>query len=448
MLNRRQFLQTSAGAAALGAYVASAPVVHAADKAGTYTLAIVGTGWWGTNILREALASGRSKLLAMCDVDTRQLDKSWGDVKSLTSDEPKRYADFREMLQKEKPQIVINATPDHWHALVMIEAVKSGAHVYVEKPISHTVLEGKAMVAAARAADRVVQVGTHRRIAPHNVSGRDFLRSGKAGKIGSVRAFVHYGGNGPEQPSPNMEPPKEMNWDMWCGPAPLRPYNRRLAPKGFRQFLDYANGTLGDWGVHWLDQILWVTGRRYPKTVFSAGGRIIKGAAVNTKEAQTTDAPDHLVSTFQFDDGFTAHWEHREYAANNAEKTHPQQPVGCYFYGTEGTFHMGWLDGWTFYPADPRKPPVHEDAKLNKPDDQNIKELWADFINAIESNKRPTSDVEEIHYSTNMALLGILSYKLGRSVQWDGEKTRIVGDEEANKLLRRDYRGEWKYPEV
>jgi hypothetical protein len=109
---------------------------------------------------------------------------------------------------------------------------------------------------------------------------------------------------------------------------------------------------------------------------------------------------------------------------------------------------MGWLDGWTFYPADPRKAPVHQDAKLNEPDQQNIKELWSDFLNAIETNKRPTSDVEEIHYSTNMALLGILSYKLGRSVQWDGEKTRVVGDEEANKLLRRDYRGEWKYPEA
>ncbi len=443
-MNRRQFLQTSA---ALAASSYAAPYVKAQDKAGTYTTALVGSGWWGTNIVREALRSGRCKLVAVCDVDARQMDKALAEVKQVSGDEPKRYADYRELLQQEKPQIVINATPDHWHALVTIDAVKSGAHVYVEKPISHTIMEGRAMVNAARAADRVVQVGTHRRVAPHNVSGREFIRSGKVGKIGSVRAFVNYGGNGPEKPTANEEPPKGLDWDMWCGPAPLRPYNKKIHPKGFRGFLDYANGTLGDWGVHWMDQILWVMDRRAPHTVYSAGGRAIKGAPVLTKEAQTSDAPDHQVATFQFDD-FTAYWEHRQFAGNNAEKTHPQQAVGCYFYGTEGTFHMGWLDGWTFYPSDPKKPPVHQDATLGEPDQQNIKELWADFLSAIETKRRPVSDIEAIHYSTNMSLLGMLSLKLGRSVRWDAEKERVIGDDEANKLLRRDYRGEWKYPEA
>ena len=155
------------------------------------------------------------------------------------------------------------ATPDHWHPLITIEAVKAGAHVYVEKPIGHTIEEGRAMVNAARAANRVVQVGTHRRISPHNVSGYEFIRSGKVGKIGMVRSFVHYGG-GPEKPVVNKEAPKELDWDMWCGPAPYRHYceslpgtrGRPIHPRGFRNYLDYANGTLGDWGVHWLDQII------------------------------------------------------------------------------------------------------------------------------------------------------------------------------------------------
>ena len=448
-MNRREFLKTSAAAAALASYAGAAPATHAADKAGKpYTVALVGSGWWGTNILREAMASGRSRVVALCDVDKNQLKTCAEEVAKLSGEKPKHYTDYREVLEKEKPQIVINATPDHWHPLVTIDAVKSGAHVYVEKPIGHTIMEGRAMVNAARAAERVVQVGTHRRVSPHNVSGREFIRSGKAGKIGTIRAFVFYGG-GPEQPQPNEDPPQGLDWDMWCGPGPLRPYNRLMHPKGFRMFLDYGNGMLGDWGVHWMDQILWVMGAKYPKKVFTVGGRPIKGPVVNTREAQTTDAPDHQVTSFEFD-GFTAVWEHRQFAANNAEKTHPQQPVGCYFYGTEGTFHMGWLDGWTFYPADPNKPVIHEDAKLNEPDQQNIKELWTDFLACIESGgkRRPVSDIEEIHYSTNMSLLGMMSLKAGTMLEWDGEKERIVNDGQANDLLRREYRAPWTYPQA
>jgi len=187
---------------------------------------------------------------------------------------------------------------------------------------------------------------------------------------------------------------------MWCGPAPLRPFNAKLHPKGFRQFLDYANGQLGDWGIHWMDQILWWTEEKYPKTVYSTGGRHIK--------RDNTDAPDTQVASFAFE-SFTAVWEHRQYAGNTAEKTHPQQAVGCYFYGTEGTFHMGWLDGWTFYPSDPRKAPIHQDAQLHEPDDQNIRELFADFLRCIKSGERPISDIEIGHRSTNMSLLAMLS---------------------------------------
>ena len=145
------------------------------------------------------------------------------------------------------------------------------------------------------------------------------------------------------------------------------------------------------------------------------------------------------MATFEFD-GFTATWEHRRYAHNHAEKHN----IGAYFYGTEGTFHMGWLDGWTFYPADDRKPVLHEDPVLHEPDQQNIPELWADFLDAIETGRRPVCDIEVGKRSTDMSLLGMLSLKLGRSVEWDGE--RVVGDDEANALLRRPYRDPWQYP--
>lgn len=424
-MDRRRFLHASAGAH-LGANL----LLAQRDK--KYSTALVGTGWWGMNILRAGLATGGCRAAALCDVDENQLGPAAAEVEKLTSDRPRRYRDYRELLQKEKPEIVIVGAPDHWHPLITIAAVRAGAHVYVEKPISHTIREGRAMVKAARAADRVVQVGTHRRVSPHNMSGRDFLRSGKAGKVGMVRAFVHSGG-GPGKVQPDSEPPKGLDWDFWCGPAPLRPYNRAIHPRGFRQFLDYANGTLGDWGIHWMDQILWITEEKWPKRVFSAGARRIKN--------DSTDAPDTQVATFEFE-SFTAVWEHRQYANNNAEKA----PLGCNFYGTEGTFHMGWRDGWTFYPADSKKPELHEEPKLHKPDDQNIPELFADFLDAIRKKRRPVCDIEIGHRSTVVSLLGMLSMKLGRSVNWDGEKEQVIGDPEANKLLARAYRTPWQYP--
>jgi predicted dehydrogenase len=434
-MNRSDFLKTSALA---GATLITDPIqvraFIARKPAQKYRTAVVGAGWWGGNILRAAVQAGESKIVALCDVDTRQLKKTSDELSKLTSDTPKLYRDYREMLVAEKPEIVIVATPDHWHPLIAIAAMQAGAHVYVEKPISHTINEGKAMVKTARQTGKICQVGMHRRVSPHNVSGMEFLKSGKVGKIGMARAFVHYAG-GAGQPTPDAEAPQEMDWNMWCGPAPLRAYNPAMHPRSWRNFLNYANGTLGDWGIHWMDQILWWTEEKHPRKVYSTGGRSIK--------QDSSDAPDHQVATFEFED-FTAVWEHRTFAGNNAEKTHPQQAVGVYFYGTEGTFHMGWLDGWTFYPADSKKPTIHQDAQLDKPDDQNIALLWANFLDSIKTNKLPVCDIEIGHRSTNMALLGMLSMKLGRSVAWDGQQ--IPNDPEANKLLSRAYRGEWQYP--
>jgi predicted dehydrogenase len=454
-MNRRSFLQTSAAATALAALPFS---IRAQDKSGArkFRTVLIGCGWWGNNILREALASGACELVGLCDVDARQFDLTMKNGAAGSGATPKRFKDYRECLAQTKPDIAIIGTPDHWHALPMIAAVKAGAHVYVEKPIGHTVMEGRAMVNAARATGRVVQVGTHRRISPHNVSGRDFIRSGKLGDIGMVRCFVHYAG-GPEKPLPTVAVPSELDWDLWCGPAPLRPFNggdprdprqgagnRGIHPRGFRNYLDYANGTLGDWGIHWLDQVLWVTGEKYPKKIFSTGGRPISGPAIHTASEQTTDAPDHQVATYAFDK-FTVQWEHRRFAANNAEKG---ENVGCYFYGTKGTFHMGWQKGWTFYPIDGRQAPITEEARLGQPDSQNIKELFADFLAAIRSDGKikPVSDIGEVHLSTNLALLGMISLKLGQSLDWDGEKERITNHEAANKLLRRDYRRGYEYP--
>jgi predicted dehydrogenase len=430
-ITRREFVRASA---ATGALLAAPAVITAAKAEKRYRTALVGSGWWGMNIFREALGSGQCEAVALCDVDDNQLEPALAEVGKLTRDQPKPYKDFRLLLERERPEIVVVATPDHWHPLAAIAAVQAGAHVYVEKPICHTINEGRAMVKAARENNRVVQVGTHRRVSPHNVSGMKFLKEGKAGKIGMVRAFVHNAG-GPGEPTADSEPPRGLDWDMWCGPAPLRPYNARIHPRGFRQFLDYANGQLGDWGIHWMDQILWWTEEKAPRAVSSTGGRFIK--------RDNTTAPDTQVASFTFE-SFVATWEHRFYAGNPAEK----HPLGCYFYGTEGTFHMGWLDGWTFYPSNTKKAPIHQDPELHKPDDQNIRELFANFLESIKTGARPVCDIEIGHRSTSMSLLAMLSLKLGRSITWDGDKQRVVGDDAANQLLRREYRTPWVYPEI
>ena len=430
---RREFL-------ASGSALAAAPFFHLPNRHRTLRTALIGSGWWGKNILKEAVAAGNCKVVALCDPDASAIEVSTEQVKGWNGDSPKGYADYRELLDKEKPEIVIIATPDHWHALITIAALKAGAHVFVEKPTGHTVNESRAMLKAAKDSGKVVQVGLHRRIGPHHVSALKFLKDGGAGKIGMVRLFAHYGG-GPEKPSPNTPIPEGMNWDLYCGPSAIRPFSRRIHPGGWRQFLDFGNGQLGDWGVHWLDQVLAWTDETAPKRVFSTGGRAIKGKPVLTDAEQTTDAPDHQVAVYEFE-SFTCTWEHRQFADNKAEK----HQIGAYFYGTKGTMHIGWRDGWTFHPADAKQKELHEDSQLQEPDGHNLKLLWADFLDAIAGKTSPIAGIERAHRSSVLPLLGMLSLRLGRSVQWDGAKEEIVGDAEASALLKRPYRAPWVYP--
>jgi len=438
-LTRRRFLRQTA---LTGAVISAAPFIRAAEPARKYRTALIGSGWWGKNILKEAIASGRVKVVALCDVDAHAREVAADQVTDLNGDKPKTYGDFRELLEREKPEVVLIATPDHWHALQTIAAVKSGAHVFVEKPTGHTVNESRAMLRAAREGGRVVQVGLHRRIGPHHVSGMKFLKSGAVGDVGMVRIFAHSGG-GQERPAANSEPPEGMDWEMWCGPAPKRPFNQKLHPGGWRHFLDYGNGQLGDWGVHWLDQVLWWSEEQYPKRIYSTAGRSIAGPAVLNDKEQTSDTPDHQVAVYDFEK-FTCVWEHRRFAENRAEK----HKIGAYFYGSKGTLHIGWRDGWTFYPSDSRAQTQHEDSKLQEPDGHNLTLLWADFIESIEGGRKSVANIEVAHRASVLPLLGMISWRVGRSIQWDGTKEEIIGDPEAGKLLSRPYRAPWVYPQI
>jgi predicted dehydrogenase len=438
-MNRRQFLKHSMAA---GLAVGAGPYILAQNAGRKLRTALIGSGWWGKNVLKEAMASGRCQVTALCDVSSTILEVAADQVNDLSGEKPKIFADHRELLEKSNPEIVIIATPDHWHALQTIDAMKAGAHVYVEKPTGHTINESRAMLKAARESGRTVQVGLHRRVGPHHVNAMNFLKSGAVGDVGMVRLFAHSGG-GRERPAANSEPPEGMNWDRWCGPAPVRPFNNKIHPGGWRNFLDYANGTLGDWGVHWLDQVLWWSGEQHPKSVYSTGGRPVAGPAVLNEKEQTSDAPDHQVAVFEFEK-FTCTWEHRHFGENHTEK----HQIGAYFYGTKGILHIGWRDGWTFYPTDASKKTVHEDSQLEEPDGHNIKLLWADFLEAIDQKRPPAAGIEIGHRASVLPLLGMISWKIGRSIQWDGVKEQIINDPKAAEFLSRAYRMPWEYPAV
>lgn len=428
-MNRKDFIkQSSLGAMGIMAH----PYIVKKQNA-KYNTVLIGSGWWGTNILREGIRSGEIKITALCDVDESQLKKCKEEVDKLCSDNPKQYKDYRECIEKEKPQIVINATPDHWHALIAIHAMNNGAHVFLEKPISHTVLEGAAILKAARNNKRVCIVDFHRRYSPHNVSGIEFLRSGKVGKIKEVKAFVQYNW-GPGKLEEQPTAPQGLDWDMYCGPAALSTYNPAIHPRGWRHYRNFANGQIGDWGPHWFDQILWWSEEKAPKSIYSTwttGGRDTR-----------SDTPTTQTAVFNFE-SFVVTWDHTVF---NSHKEKKSENVGVYFHGTEGTFHMGWIQGWTFYPNNQNKEIIHEDAKLDQPDGQNIKLVWQDFLDCIKTNKLPHADIAAGRNATNMALLSMVSAQVGRSIQWDDATNKINGDKEANALLSRKYRGSWKYP--
>ena len=216
-MNRRTFIATSSSWLA-------APYIKGQTSDRVYRAALIGSGWWGMNLLREGLESKRLKCVALADVSQNAREASADEIEGLSGTKPKDYLDYREMLEKEKPEIVIIATPDHWHALTTIAALKAGAHVLVEKPTGHCVAESRAMLNAAHESGKVVQVGLHRRVGPHHIEAHEFLKSGKVGDIGMVRCFaISGGGSKKEVPSPNSAPPAGLDWDMWCGPAPLRP---------------------------------------------------------------------------------------------------------------------------------------------------------------------------------------------------------------------------------
>ena len=443
---RREFLK--AGAAGLALSSVTGFAAEFADPK-PKRVGLIGCGWYGKCDLFRLLQVAPVEVVSLCDVDKQMLAAAADMVaqRQVSKKKPQTFGDYRTMLKDKDLDIVLVATPDHWHALPMIAAVDAGADVWVQKPISVDIVEGQAMLAAARRNDRVVQVGTQRRSTPHLIDARDtIVKTGKLGKIGLVEVYCYYHMRARENP-PDSTPPEYLDYEMWTGPAPMRPYNKLVHPRSWRAFMEYGNGIVGDMCIHMLDMVRWMLELGWPKRVSSTGGILIdKNSKANISDTQQ--------ATFDFDE-FPVVWEHRTWG----QSADPQYPWGATIYGEKGTLKLS-VNGYDFVPLGQGEA-VHRDVvmELEKyPEDKTEKDLerhvapairghMVDFLRCIETRGKPVADIEQGHISTASCILANMSMKLGRSLAWDATKQQVTGDDAANQLLRRPYRKPWIHPE-
>lgn len=445
-MNRREFLQASAA----GLAAASAGQGQDYDRDKVRRVGLIGCGWYGKGDLFRLNQVAPIEIVSLCDVDSEMLSNAadMAASRQRSKKRPRTYSDYRKMLAEKDLDIVLIGTPDHWHALTMIEAAKSGVDIYVQKPISVDVREGQAMVAAARKYKRVVQVGTQRRSTPHLVEARDrFINEGKLGKIALVEIYCYYHMRATSNP-PDTTPPSNLNYEMWTGPAPMRPYNKLVHPRTWRAFMEYGNGIMGDMGVHMLDMTRWMLKLGWPTRISSTGGIFVdKASKANISDTQT--------ATFDFPD-LRVVWQHRSWG----ESADPKYPWGATFYGDKGTLKMS-VYSYDFIPLGGGTP-IHKDVTYELeqyPEDKTEKDLekhvapatrrhMQNLLAAIDARSKPVADIEEGYISTASCILANNSVKLGRGFAWDEHNQEIPHDSEANKILQRSYRAPWIHPEV
>jgi predicted dehydrogenase len=421
-LDRRKFLAT--GAAGVGLTVLSS--MGAAEQPNDKVrLAIMGLRIRGKHLAGVFSQFDDVEIAVLCDPDEAMVAPTLDLLKAKQRREPRIEKDIRKVLEDRDITAVVVAAPDHWHALATVWACQAGKHVYVEKPVSHNLVEGRRMIEAARKYNRVVQVGTQRRSGEEFRAAVEFIRSGKLGKVPFVRAWI--AGNRPSIGKKADEPtPKGVDYDLWTGPAPLRPFNPNRFHYNWHWHWDYGTGELGNNGVHFLDLARWALDADAPLRVTAAGGKLFYD------DDQMT--PDTQIVTFDFPHS-TVIWEHRIWSKTGVEG----QPSGVCFYGEKGTLVLeksGWklLDG----SAEPFKTTGLGSWEKNHA---------RDFLDRIKDGKRPAADIEEGHLTTRLCHLGNIAYRVGRSIRFDAKTELIVDDAEANQLLSREYRKGFELPD-
>jgi predicted dehydrogenase len=447
-MNRRQFLKRTSTAAATLAAASYIPTTFAAaDK--PRRVGLIGCGWYGKSDLWRLVQVEPVQIVSLCDVDKHMLAEAVeiASQRQKSKKKPRTFSDYREMLKEKDLDIVLVGSPDHWHALHAIAAMESGADVYCQKPISRDVREGEAMLDAARRLNRVVQIGTQRKSTPHLIQvKKEVVEAGLLGKVGHVELCCYFpmraNGNPPEEPVPDF-----LDYDMWTGPAPLRPYDGLPHLRWWRTFKEYGNGIIGDMCVHMLDTARWMLKLGWPKRITSAGGIFVqKEGKSNISDTQT--------ATFEYDD-FDAVWQHRTWGT----PPDPDYPWALFIYGDKGTLKASTMRA-DFIPLDKNAKPTHFECVFERekyPEDVTEKSIelnaapatrlhMKDFLAAIDKRGRPVADIEEGHISTASCIMANLAMDIGRPIVFDAKTRTVLGDAEATERLRKPYRAPWKHP--
>ncbi|MBM3878476.1 MAG: Gfo/Idh/MocA family oxidoreductase [Verrucomicrobia bacterium] len=425
-MTRRHFVTQTGCAAAAGVALSGFPALNVRGAGEKIALGFIGVGGRGSYHLREFAEMNDVHIVAASDPDQRKLDR----VKAAFP-QVQLYQDFRRVLERRDLDAVVISTPDHWHAIPAILACQAGKDVYVEKPLGHNIREGRAMVQAARRYERVVQLGTQQRSGPHWIEAVDLIRSGGLGQVSLVRAWncwdlrsMHADmGKPADQPAPDG-----LDYDLWLGPAPLRPFNPRHFDFYFYYFWDYSGGMLSAWGVHLFDIVTWAMGPAI-QSVTTTGGKFVFPDARETPDSAAVlfECPNYV-------------WTY-EVRHGNGNPPWGGMDHGLEFYGTQASL---WINrnGYTLCPENDRAHPKQVPSQGMEIQHKR------NFLDCVRSRQRPNSDVELGHLGSIPGHLGNIAYRVGRRIAWDGTLETIPNDAEAQALLGRTYRAPWTLPRV
>ena len=441
-INRRDFLGTTAtGAAAIAGVAQTTRKARPAGQAPSpqtrialprdpnrrLATGLIGCGWFGMVDLKAALQAGGVEAVALCDVDSQHLSDAVAEVQKLQAQTPKGFKDYRELLKTPGLDVVIIATPPQWHALPFIAACEQGLDVYCEKPLAYDIREGRAMVNAARAAKNVVQIGFQRRNSLASAQAADYIRQGLAGKIIQVEAEINY--TAPLESNVIQDPPPSLDWDFWCGPAPKLPYCPNIGHRTWRLEVNYGNGHMVDWGIHWLDAIRRILGLGAPDTIQAMGGIYRLRGKITT--------PDVLVAVFEFD-SLPVIWRHRLWGSTELDRSMTNRAV---FYGDKETVVV--TDSrWAVMPGGKESQLKVIEAPTAQPSAIHM----MNFLECVRSRGTPICEPSDGYLSTIIPQLGMISYHAGAKIKWDAQAEQIPDNPNASKLLKRDYRAPWKHP--
>lgn len=439
-LQRRKFIRQSAGAvlglSVLPTSVTSAFTYVPSDTLNIGVIGCNGMGWADTNSL---LKMSDVNCLGICDVDQNVIDRRMKDYSVLRNNKPKTYQDYRELLDDKDIDAVVIGTPDHWHCRILVDALNAGKHVYCEKPLANSIEECYLMEQAVEKAGKVTQVGQWQRSASQYEQAYEIVKSGDLGNIRLVKVWAYQGWMKPVTPKPDQAPPEGVDYKMWLGPAPDRPFNPNRFHFNFRWFWDYAGGLMTDWGVHEIDIALHHMGVTAPRSVFASGGKF---AYPN----DASETPDTLQAVFEYD-GFNMLWEH----GTGIDNGNYGRTEGIAFIGNNATLVVN-RGGLELIPETEREEGKVKYKMPDMPDQPAERDPLDDhtrnFVEAIRKNDPTTAKCPVKSGSTAAinAHMGNIAYRTGHKLYWDPAQKTFKDDTKANAFIKPTYHHGWKLP--